>query len=1312
MKPGFALSLARTGVSLMHRSPRGWLLVGEAALDDPDFDSVLSGLRARALALSPGAITTKLVIPETELLYTTVETTSADPEARRATIRAALEGATPYPVDELVFDCSGSGGVLNVAVVARETLDEAEAFATQQGFNPVSFVAVPNAGRFIGEPFFGETACAASLLESGEKVERDLIPVAVVGKAAAPQPAEARALFASTSPIDPAKSDTPAEPQPGTDTGAAATPQPAATETATQAEATQDGATQDGATRTEVAETGAVKSDDHTDPAHVRASEAQPGAGPQDTALNDSARAVSDTPNTGSSDSGQTDMAVASNGPDQSPTPDSAPTDSPASEAAETLDADTEATETAAPDKTSVSDRGKSAETGADTRAVSTPDTGSGLSADNEHDGVATASKPQAPSHKASKSTASEPPASAPDSSTEPPLPPPSSPPAAVVVAGDETGSSHSEITDEAVAAHFASRRAAGPVLPSSDSEQAPAPSPPSRLGFGTKRPAEGPAPEAPFIDASAEPPDAPPAQMANGDIADRSTPGAAANGLNAGPGAGLGLSLKSIARRAGSGLEAARGQAQGAFEASKGHVSRVTAAIKARRTATKASTAATPASSASEAVPPAVREPQNKTAASLSAGPTIAGPQKTEPDVTTGTGAPLINGPEALRTQSRQPFAADKGVSEEEAMTVFGARRQSPSDPVLGRTGLGIAAVAVLLVSGAAIWAAYFAFSSDDTTRTTASAPPDATIASPPPVAPEAAPSLSLPELSPGMDSVLGPEQTPPDPAAEGFAPFNVDEAIADALDSLAQQSGDAVPADTTADSTTPAELMSPPDLAALAPQPDAAIEQPAPQPAPLSDEELAAAYQDSGIWPFAPETMPEGAPQASPGTTGEIDAPQADAPAVLAAPGLPGPGSGEALVADIAPTAPAPPKAFDPETLSSDTPQQEAPTLESGLAAIELMPEVNLIQGAPPITPPTRRSAAPRLVLNQGNAPLPADATPAPRPTDLSAPASPGPDAGPDAPAAPDAAASDPDDQAALAPPAGFDPAQASAALPSPSDAQSETEASAAAAQSDVAVDSAETLRTAIAILPEVTVEILDAALAPGIPAPRPAGSVTVVAGSAPAPSSTEETAAESTPEPAEGQLPPGAIGLAALRPPGARPDALAAQAAQRIAEEAARAEALANASPLAVAQSPLPSARPQGFDTIVARTQAASTPATAAQSPEDPSPQPAAPAQAAAPAAPAAPTPSAQPSIPTRASVAQQATEGSAINLRQVNLIGVFGTPSQRRALVRMPNGQIVAVRVGDRLDGGQVAAIGDGELRYIKNGQNTVLRVGDS
>ena len=84
-------------------------------------------------------------------------------------------------------------------------------------------------------------------------------------------------------------------------------------------------------------------------------------------------------------------------------------------------------------------------------------------------------------------------------------------------------------------------------------------------------------------------------------------------------------------------------------------------------------------------------------------------------------------------------------------------------------------------------------------------------------------------------------------------------------------------------------------------------------------------------------------------------------------------------------------------------------------------------------------------------------------------------------------------------------------------------------------------------------------------------------------------------------------------------------------------------------------------------------------------------------------------AEPTGPISRGVAAAATDENAINLRQINLIGVYGRPSDRRALVRLANGRYVRVGVGDRLDGGRVAAINDSTLNYVKSGRTHTLEI---
>lgn len=161
-----------------------------------------------------------------------------------------------------------------------------------------------------------------------------------------------------------------------------------------------------------------------------------------------------------------------------------------------------------------------------------------------------------------------------------------------------------------------------------------------------------------------------------------------------------------------------------------------------------------------------------------------------------------------------------------------------------------------------------------------------------------------------------------------------------------------------------------------------------------------------------------------------------------------------------------------------------------------------------------------------------------------------------------------------------------------------------------------------------------------------------------------------------------------------------------AQAEAEARAAAE-LQNASRLAVAKSRQPAAKPRGFERKVAaarkraeREQAEARKQAAAAARQEP--------EQTASAAVALPrNQKVAPRVPSSASVAKAATDRNALKLRDINLIGVFGSPSQRRALVRLPSGRLVKVKAGDRLDGGKVAAIGQSELRYVKRGRNITL-----
>lgn len=197
MKPTFALDLRNDTITLLHRAGSVWHVIGATEFGAPDMDAALAQMRATALDLSPQGIATKLIIPNDQILYTRVHAPGPGKVARRAQIRDALVGRTPYEVDELAYDWAEplpeGSETLMVAVIARETLAEAEGFVASHGLNPVGFTAVPDDPAFGREPWFGASSIVADILPAGTKVEGDTAPVRIAAVAPQPEPAQPEA---------------------------------------------------------------------------------------------------------------------------------------------------------------------------------------------------------------------------------------------------------------------------------------------------------------------------------------------------------------------------------------------------------------------------------------------------------------------------------------------------------------------------------------------------------------------------------------------------------------------------------------------------------------------------------------------------------------------------------------------------------------------------------------------------------------------------------------------------------------------------------------------------------------------------------------------------------------------------------------------------------------------------------------------------------------------------------------------------------------------------------------------------------------
>ncbi|MBL4543883.1 MAG: hypothetical protein JKP97_19220 [Rhodobacteraceae bacterium] len=481
-----------------------------------------------------------------------------------------------------------------------------------------------------------------------------------------------------------------------------------------------------------------------------------------------------------------------------------------------------------------------------------------------------------------------------------------------------------------------------------------------------------------------------------------------------------------------------------------------------------------------------------------------------------------------------------------------------------------------------------------------------------------------------------------------------------------------------------------------------------PAPRPAPPASQKSAAAAPAAAARSAPPAAAPGTArkPNAAAAAPANRPAPAAAAPAT---PARPSPVADQPALAAVPPP---PPDIVDlPQFAPKRRPAIPIARLGAVLAAglVVATAGVWLLVGGTPDpgdTPAMREvaEAAPEPAGAPFAPPMPAPAAPraADRP-EIAAAVPPAPD-----PAArlPRRAEASPTAAAAVTPPSGL------AGAPEP-------EAGAPGAGRAMAAEPVFMPRKIVSDIPA------DAVRPPGRP-----GALASVGAVAPSPRVLDVYRAPGDPDaPPEiaTRLDPGAVGdlpILSLRPPAipqaARPeppeagptewqrDGLAFSAAARpparpgdLAPEAAPP---APENPGALALAPRPPDRPDALARQIERRRAAA----AEMRPETPpAAQPAAEPAAPAPAA-AAPAVAA-PQVPQTASVAAAATETNELSMRRLTLIGVLGTPSNRTALIRSPNGRITRVSVNDQIGRGRIVAIGPDSLSYVENGRTRTLEM---
>jgi hypothetical protein len=218
--PRFALSLSFEGIGLEEYAKGTSSKIAEAILDKDDFDQRISELSRKAEAMLGDGLRVALILPNEQIKFVSVACPDdADPITINEHIQRTMDGATPYPMDELRFDHHLADGILYVAAVALETLKESEEFAKNYGFSPLACIARTDTDTFPTEVFFGLSDAPLGLMprlsteEPEEDVEESAPPVIAFARldtpedttniaSTAPLPVEAR-LSLSPEPVSP-----------------------------------------------------------------------------------------------------------------------------------------------------------------------------------------------------------------------------------------------------------------------------------------------------------------------------------------------------------------------------------------------------------------------------------------------------------------------------------------------------------------------------------------------------------------------------------------------------------------------------------------------------------------------------------------------------------------------------------------------------------------------------------------------------------------------------------------------------------------------------------------------------------------------------------------------------------------------------------------------------------------------------------------------------------------------------------------------------------------------------------------------------
>ena len=191
MKPNIILKFDDSSITFSHATPLGWKALESVAFDAENFDIQITQMRSKLLGLTKTGLNALTLLPHSQILFTSFEISETEKNLEDLTplIAEFLTGQTPYEVNDLTWHMERHHNTIQLAVIANETLREAEAFSERYQFNAIYHASLPVDGENTATPFsttllFGSSQ--KSLQTTGVSNDIDIDPKITIIKSTPP----------------------------------------------------------------------------------------------------------------------------------------------------------------------------------------------------------------------------------------------------------------------------------------------------------------------------------------------------------------------------------------------------------------------------------------------------------------------------------------------------------------------------------------------------------------------------------------------------------------------------------------------------------------------------------------------------------------------------------------------------------------------------------------------------------------------------------------------------------------------------------------------------------------------------------------------------------------------------------------------------------------------------------------------------------------------------------------------------------------------------------------------------------------------